>query len=121
MTTFNYAKSAATALKLLTKFGRTVTRRNYTVGTYSPSTGANAVTYADTTWKGALLDFGAGKTLERGSLIQVGDKRLLLEAGAAPQLEDHMIVGSTEYAIISVGEVNPAGTSVLFDLHLRGA
>ena len=118
--TFDYAKTATTALRLLTKFGRDVVRRNYSVGVYDPATGANAVTYADTTWKGALLDFGAGKTLERGSLIQVGDKRLLLEAGATPQLEDHMIVGTVEYAIISVGEVNPAGTSVLFDLHLRG-
>ena len=117
--TFNYSKSAATALKLLTKFGRTVTRRNYTTGTYNPATGANAVTYADTTWKGALLDFGAGKTVERGGLIQVGDKQLLLEAGASPQLEDHILVGTDEYAIVSIGELNPAGTVVLFDLHLR--
>ena len=77
------------------------------------------MTYADTTWKGALLDFGAGKTLERGSLIQVGDKRLLLEAGAAPQLEDHMIVGSDEYTIVSIGALEPSGIAVLFDLHLR--
>ena len=54
MTAFDYAKSAATALKLLTKFGRDVVRRNYSTGTYDPATGANAVTYADTTWKAAL-------------------------------------------------------------------
>lgn len=118
---FDYAKSAATAKRLLTQFGRTVTLRNYTIGTYDTATGANAVTYADTTWKGTLLDFGSGKTLERGGLIQVGDKRLLLESGAAPQLEDRIIAGGAEYAIIAVGEVNPAGVAVLFDLHLRGA
>lgn len=119
--TFNYAKSAATALKLLTKFGQTVTRRNYSVGVYDPTTGANAVTYADTTWKGALLDFGSGKTLERGGLIQVGDKRILAEPSMAPQLEDHIIVGVVEYSIVSIGEVNPAGTVVLYDVHCRGA
>ena len=119
--TFNYSKSSATALKLLTKFGRTVTLRNYTLGTYNTATGANSVTYADTTWKGALLDFGAGQTLARGNLIQGNDKRLLIEAGAAPQLEDHILVGTDEYVIVSIGELNPAGTPVLFDLHMRGA
>lgn len=119
--TFDYAKAAATALRLLTQFGRDVTVRSYTVGTYDPATGANSVTTSDVTKKGALLDFGAGKTLVNGGLIQVGDKRLLLESSAAPSPQAHIIVGSVEYVIISVGEVNPAGTPVLFDLHLRGA
>jgi hypothetical protein len=34
-------------------------------------------------------------------------------------LEDHFTVAGTEYAIVSVGEVNPAGTVVLYDLHAR--
>jgi len=116
---FDYAKSAATALKLLANFGRDVTLRNNTVGAYNVATGENAVLETDATYKGALLDFGAGKTLIGGNLIQVGDKRLLLEAAATPTLQDHIIVGTDDYAILSLGELNPAGTTILFDLHIR--
>lgn len=117
--TFDYAHTAATSLKLLTRFGQNVTRRSYTVGTYDPATGAATTSTADTTRKGVLLDFGAGQTLERGTLIQGGDKRLLLDADAAPDPQDHFIVGGIEYVIVSIGEVNPAGTPVLYDIHLR--
>jgi len=116
---FDYAELARTASKLLREFGQDVTLRNYSLGTYDPATGSATPTYADLTKKGVLLDFGAGQTLGTGGLIQQGDKRLLLEVGSAPSLEDHIVVGTTEYVIKGVGEVNPAGTPVLYDLHLR--
>lgn len=117
---FDYAELAATALELLTEFGGDVTRRSYTAGTYDPATGLTTPTTADTTRQGALFDFGAGKTLERGTLIQGGDKRLLVDATATVAQQDHFIVGGKEYVIISVGEISPAGTVVLYDIHLRG-
>lgn len=117
--TFDYSEVAANALETLTEFGQDVTRRSYTAGTYDTATGLVTPTTADTTRKGAIFDFGAGQTLERGALIQVGDKRLLLDASATVSPQDHIIVGSKEYVIISMGEINPAGTSVLYDLHLR--
>lgn len=116
---FDYAKSAATALRLLTKFGQDVTLRNYTIGTYSTSSGANSVTTSDTTVKAAILEFASGQTEQGGTLIQVGDKKCLMQAGTVPALEDHVIVGSKDYSILSIGEVNPAGTPVIYQIHLR--
>jgi len=115
----DYAKTAASALKSLTKYGQSVTRRSYTAGTYDPAAGLVTPTTTDTTRKGALFDFGAGQTLERGTLIQGGDKRLLLDATATVSPQDHFIMGALEYVIVSIGEINPAGTVVLYDLHLR--
>jgi hypothetical protein len=115
----DYTKIASNATKTLTKFGQSVTRRAFTAGVYDPATGLVTPTTADTTRKGALFDFGAGQTLERGTLIQTGDKQLLLDATDTVSPQDHFIIGSTEYAIISIGEINPAGTVCLFDLHLR--
>lgn len=117
--TFNYAEIAAISLETLTEFGRDVTRRSYTAGTYDPATGLVTPTTADTTRKGAIFDFGAGQTLVRGTLIQAGDKRLLVDVDAAINPQDHFTVGGKEYVIISVGEINPAGTCVLYDIHLR--
>jgi hypothetical protein len=118
--TFAYAEVAAVALETLTEFGRDVVRRAFSAGVYDPATGLVTPTTADTTRKGALFDFGAGQTLERGTLIQGGDKHLLLDATAIVAPQDHFIIGGVEYVIVSVGEINPAGTVVLYDIHLRG-
>ena len=115
----DYTSIAANALAALTEAGQNVTHRTYTAGTYNPALGSATPATADTTRKGALFDFAAGKTHERGSLILVGDKRLLLDVTASVSMRDKFVIGGTEYAIISVGEINPAGTPVLYDIHLR--
>lgn len=117
--TFNYSEIAANALEVLTEFGRDVTRRSYSQGAYDPATGLVTPTTADTPRRGALFDFGAGQTLERGTLIQGGDKRLLLDATSTVAQQDHFIIGGVEYVIVSIGEIAPAGTAVLYDIHLR--
>lgn len=116
---FDYSESAAQALELLTEFGQSVTRRSYTAGTYDPATGTTTPTTVDTTRTGALFDFSQGQQYMRGTLIQSGDKQLLLDAGATVDLKDHFVIGGTEYTIVSLGEINPAGTTVLYDIHLR--
>lgn len=114
-----YDRAAVTATRLLARFGGPVTWRQSTTGAYDPTTSSAAVAYVDTTVTAAALDFGAGQTYQRGFLIQGGDKRLLLNSAQVPNLHDHFVVNGVEYTIVSIGEVNPAGTSVLFDLHLR--
>lgn len=118
---FNYARTAATSARLLAKFGRDVTLRNYSTTTvaYDPSTGTMAPTTSDSTRKGALLDFAAGQVNGPGGLVQQGDKKLLMEPGTVPALEDRVLVGTDEYVIKGISEVNPAGTPVIYELHLR--
>jgi hypothetical protein len=115
----DYAALAAGALDALAEAGQTVTLRAYSSAPYDPANGSASTTYTDTSRIAVVLDFGSGQTMTRGSLIQGGDKRLLLEAtGSAPTLKDHFIIGGVEYVIVSIGEINPAGTPVLYDLHL---
>jgi len=117
---FNYAKSQATATKLLTQFGQTVTRRTYTAGAYNPATGASAQTTADTSRIGVLLDYSnKGEQYVSGNLIQVGDKKLLLDGAGDAALTDRYIVQSIEYSVLSVMELKPSATTVMFELHLR--
>lgn len=117
-----YSDLAADSLSLLTEFGRDITRIAYTPGTYDPATGLSTPTTSSTTRKGAAFDFNtlsSGTQFVRGTLVEVGDKQLLVDAAAAINIEDKFTVGSITYQIISVGEVNPAGTVVLYDLHVR--
>jgi hypothetical protein len=113
----DYTATAATATRLLTKFGRDLTVRNYTNESYNPATGKNVKTYSDSTVKGAVFSFGTGDSSTE--LIQVGDKKAIITSEVTPQLEDHLIVGTKVYIIKSVKELNPAGTSIMFELHIR--
>lgn len=119
----DYSANAATALRMLTNYGQSVTRRTYSAGTYDPATGSTTPTTADTTRKGAAFDYSAmsvaGQQFVRGTLIESGDKKLYLDTQGAAEVTDHYIVNGKEYTVVSVGEINPAGIPVLFDLHLR--
>lgn len=112
-----YDDMAATSLALLTEFGQSVTHRSHTDGTYDPATGSATPVVTDATRKGALFDIDT--TTLRGELVQVSDKRLLVDGSASVNLRDRFIVDSVEYVIVSLGEVNPAGTRVMYDMHVR--
>lgn len=122
---FNYANTAATSLKLLTRFGRTVTLRRQVAGAYDPATGSATVTTTDYTGKGAIFDFDErrlGTVFAPGSTIQMGDKYLLLAPDGitvAPAPGDFLIFGSDTWNIVNKKSVEPAGIVVLYELHLR--
>lgn len=144
---FNYAKVAASATKLLQKFGRAIVRREIAEGVYHPEgaippwgemrAGIDAWgsfvpggiiigdIETDSPRVAAVFDFTdqgrQGERYVRGSLVIVGDKQMLLDPNGPAAMTDRYFVGSDEYSVVSVGEVNPAGTNVLFDLHLRKA
>lgn len=114
-----YDKLAASATTLLAKYGRDVTRRRLTPGAYDASTGSLASTTADLTFKGALFSFKDGQTEFNAALIQANDRRMLVEAAAAPTVDDLFLVAGVQYAVVAVKEVNPAGVPVLYSMHVR--
>jgi nanoRNase/pAp phosphatase (c-di-AMP/oligoRNAs hydrolase) len=117
----NYAATAASATKMLTQFGQTVTRTIVTAGAYDLAT--DTVTQTETTESriGAVFDFADALQNMRGNLIQVYDKRLYLDPNGSAALTDRYTIGGTQYTVVSISETNPAGTVVLYDLHLRRA
>ncbi len=123
--TFDYTKSAATAERLLQKFGQDVTlsRPSTSAPTYDPATGVSTpaapATYAG---RGAVFDYK--QTDVNQTLVQAGDQRLYLSP-ASPMVEPATsdtvtLANGKTYSIVRGGEVNPAGTVVLYDLQLRG-
>ena len=112
-----YDDMAAASLSLLNEFGQGITHRSYTTGTYDVATGTATPATTDTPRTGALFDINT--TTVRGQLVQVADKRLLVDGSAAVNLRDRFIVNSVEYVIVSLGEINPAGTRVMYDMHVR--
>lgn len=114
-----YGNAQNTASKMLTKFGQSITHTIRTAGTYDPATGGLTVTEITQTVKGALFDYGNEEI--DGMLIVAGDKRAFVASLGitSPKMDDTLTVGSVVWTIKSVKELNPAGTSVIFELQVR--
>lgn len=119
--TVDYSAKAASALRMLTRFGQDVTRTASTVGTYNPATGAASVSTAATTRKGVKLPFTSGTTTVRGQLVQSEDAELYLDAEGAVTLTDKFTIGGAIFSVVSFDELAPAGTAVLYTVHIRRA
>ena len=121
-----YQRMQKTSNRLLIGKGQAVTITHVVPGTYDPATGG--VTNTETTQKGtgAVVDWNANQI--DGTLIQAGDKQLLLSplntAGAAltaPVLGDTVTdAASVVYTLVApLKTVSPAGTPVLYDCNMR--
>lgn len=115
----NYTNLAKTSARLVKKFGRLVTIRNYIQGAYDTNTGTASNTYTDTVYNGVILKFGNGQTLFNGNQIQSNDARLLLDPSAVLSVTDKVLIGSVQWGIVSLSSLHPDSTELLHDLHIR--
>ena len=126
-----YGRMQKTANRLLIGKGQAVTLKHVIPGEYVPGEGiTNTLSLQYGT--GAILDYGtaqAGIYNTPGSLVQMGDKQLLLSPLSTtggtltvPVNGDTVTdaVGKV-WTITQVKTISPAGTVVLFDVNLRGA
>jgi hypothetical protein len=110
-----YNRMQATATRLVTKFGRTVTLTREVEGAVDPASGTvtpgTPITY---TGKGIDRDFNA--TEIDGSAVIRGDKQLILaDPEQIPLMND--LYG--DYRVINVQEVTPAGINIIYRLQVR--
>lgn len=120
MTSFDYAKTASTATRLLQRFGRSVTLTRRTPGSYDPTTGGpGAGTTAAHAGTAALFDYQQ-KDID-GTHIRVGDQRAYIapDLAVTPQTGDTLTVGSDVWSIIASRPLAPAGTVVLHEAQVR--
>jgi len=113
-----YASLAATAKRLLTTYGQTVTITRSNVGTVDPITGAGTPA-ADTvfTAKGAV--FGYNKALVDGVNVLTEDKRILIESTTEPKVNDLVATADGDYNVLAVSPLSPAGIVVVYELQAR--
>ena len=122
--THTFLSSAQAILRMLNDNGRSVTLRSYTLGTYAPST--NTVTggsTADTTRRAVVIDYDSlalGTEFLPGTVIMTGDKKCYLDATAAINVQDHIIIDSVEFNIVNLKVLNYGGaTTSAYELLLR--
>jgi hypothetical protein len=124
----DYTATAAKALTMLNKYGMAMTLRRQTAGTFNPSTGAfTGAATTDYTVQGliqsqTLQTAGAGERFFNGTLIQAGDKFILLAASGlavVPSPGDLLIIGSITFNIATIIPLEPGGTALMYRALVR--
>lgn len=126
---FNYAQSADTALRLITKFGTTLNMKRFTAVNNAPETlEPSTLTETAGTIKGVVLP---GKSTTLGILNGEADNKLkeafikgklrfILAAakGAtfAPDADDEITLPEGVFQIIGCTPLNPAGTPIVYKI-----
>ena len=117
---FNYASLASTALKQITKFGRSVTLRTVTTGTFDTGTGViSGASDADVTVKAVVTGY-KDKQID-GQIIRSGDKQVMIAGSAlttAPKTND-IVVDSGDYKIVNIETIQPGDTVLIYKLQVR--
>jgi len=122
-----YSRMQKTSNRLLLGKGQSITISHTTEGTYDPATGGiTGATTSTQTGTGAVMDWDARQV--DGTLIKIGDKKLLLSplntSGAAltaPVLGDTVTdAAGTVYTLVApLNTLSPAGTAVLYTCNMR--
>lgn len=124
MTGFNYNATAATATRLLQRFGKAATLKRIVTGAYDPSTGTAPVTTTSLNTHAAV--FAYDQKYIDGTLIKQGDQWCLLSPIHAPKQGDVLNAKSpltgqyADFTIVAFKAHGPAGTAVLFEAQVRG-
>lgn len=115
--TFNYPATAATATRLLERFGAAAVLVRTTTGAYDPATGSNTVTVANLATTAAV--FAYDQKYIDGTLILAGDQLAYCAPGVTPKQGDSLAWNSKTYTVIAVKPTSPAGVPVLYEAQIR--
>lgn len=115
---FDYAATAATATRLLQRFGAAATLRRLGASAYDPATGTDAPTYTDLATTAAV--FAYDQKYIDGTLIRQGDQLAYLAPTQTPAQGDRLTWQGADFEVVAVKPVSPAGVPVLFEAQIRG-
>lgn len=116
--TFNYTATAATATRLLQRFGAAATIKRTTTGAYDPALGYAPVTTTQLATTAAVFDYPQGYI--DGTNILQGDRQAYLTPANAPKQGDVLTWQGADLAVVSVKPVAPAGLAVVYEVQVRG-
>jgi len=112
MAKYDYSKLAKTGTRLINRFGKTLQKRTVT---NSGSEWNPTQTVIDTPIDGVIGAYGIHEI--DNTLIMSSDKKLLTTS--LLELDDKVVDNSVVYAIVSINQVQPADTTLLYKVQLR--
>lgn len=114
---FDYPATAATATRLLERFGAAAVIVRTTPGVYDPATGTATPTTADLPTTAAV--FAYDQKYIDSTLIQQGDQLAYCAPAVEPAQGDGFEWQGVTYTVVAVKPTSPAGVPVLYEAQLR--
>lgn len=123
-----FDNARALAKRLIDKNGEQVTLRTFAPSAVDPAQPwkrVDGATPTDTPLKAVFLPLpsGGATVYADGSQARVGDKQILIAAGAGvptPDLNSKIIRSSGEiWSVVDPGEFDPDGTAIIYDVRGR--
>ena len=116
-----YDDLATTAQELLTEFGGVVMLTVSVPGAYNPATGSTG-TPTVSTYSGVGVKLDYSQFDIDGTRIKAGDQRVYLNAGIRliPASGNTLTMGGKVYNVVTSRPLQPADTTVLHDVQVRG-
>lgn len=113
-----YNNMAATASKLLSKFGAVGTIKRTTGGSINPVTGA-IVTGTTVTYSPKTIVQRYANELVDGTRVLSSDRLIILDKTIEPLTSDKITIDSEDWSIVSVTESKPAGIALVYFVQAR--
>jgi hypothetical protein len=110
----------ALSVKLLDKFGKSITLQSIVEGAYDPVTGDMAANTVTTSYPLAVVGDFKGLALASG-VIQYGDRKVTIAASGSvlPLPTDKVIIDTETYNVISVKSIWSGELAALYELQVR--
>lgn len=117
---FDYSNIAETAVAQINDKGRDVSLVYHTSGTLNIDTDALSGDSDTTVTVNALITNFNKRDVAAG-LVEVGDLQVIIAAEGVtkPTTNDKIVDGGVTYAIVSVTEIKPGETAILYKLQVR--
>lgn len=109
---------AATALRLLTTYGQSISVTRDVIGSYDSSTGT-VTDSSDTTYSGYGYPSNYNSYQIDGTLVRQDDTLLIFSSTTAPVVNDIFTVGSQVLTVISVLKITAQGSNIVYKVQLR--
>jgi hypothetical protein len=113
-----YNRLAATASRLLAKFGATVSVVRNTGGSVHPVTGVVTPGTNQTLTANGLINKFADDLID-GTRILASDRVLIMDNSFEPLQTDRPTIGGQSWTIVAIDTIKPAAVGVVYMLHVR--
>lgn len=123
-----YDEFAQDAIEILTEFGGPLTLKRLNPDVVRNPAEGTVTRGPDLELEvlGVMLEIGSGLSGRQsataqgdGSVIQVGDMKIIIDARVAPANGDRVFARGKLWSVVRFEELNPAGTPVLYFLQVR--
>lgn len=113
-----YEKMAATASRLISKYGTNATLKTSGVNVSDKVTGTVLVQ------EQSIYDFKAivkdyNRDMVDGTTILMGDKLIIAESKISPEPSDTIIINGQTWKVVDIKESNPAGVKLVLFIQVR--